>query len=255
MELRGGVAVVTGGSSGIGRATVARLRDTGARVAVLDRVEAADTVDLFVHCDVADEHAVVQAVADVVAGLGPPDVAVLAAGVGGSSPVLRMSTDEWDRVYGVNVRGLFVSLRECARAMVAHGRAGSIVAVGSVSGVLSDRWLAHYASSKAAVHQLVRVAAAELGAHGIRVNAVAPGTTDTPMFGATARLPGFREKVAERAALGRVGSADDVAQAIVAIAALDWVTGQVVAADGGVALRSPIDPVESMPLEPTDAGR
>lgn len=247
MELRGRVALVTGGSSGIGRATVAQLREAGARVAVLDRVEAADAVELFVRCDVADENMVVDAVAEVVAGVGPPDIAVLAAGVGGSSPLLRMSTREWDRVHSVNVRGLFVSLRECARAMVAHGRAGTIVVVGSVSGLLSDRSLAHYASSKAAAHQLVRVAAAELGGHGIRVNAVAPGTTDTPMFGATARLPGFREKVAERAALGRVGTADDVAQAIVAIASLDWVTGQVVAADGGVALRSPIDPVESLP--------
>ena len=247
VELRGRVALVTGGSSGIGRATTARLRDAGARVAVLDRAEVTDAVDLFLPCDVADEDAVVRAVADAVTELGPPDVAVLAAGVGGSSPLLQMSTGEWDRVHSVNVRGVFVSLRECARAMVAHGRAGSIVVVGSVSGVLSDRWLAHYASSKAAVHQLVRVAAAELGEHGIRVNAVAPGTTDTPMFGATARLPGFREKVAERAALGRVGTADDVAQAIVAIAGLDWVTGQVVAADGGVALRSPIDPVESLP--------
>jgi NAD(P)-dependent dehydrogenase (short-subunit alcohol dehydrogenase family) len=246
MELRGTVAVVTGGASGIGRATVARLRDAGARVAVLDRREPSDAVDLFTACDVGDEHAVVESVASVVGGLGPPDVAVLAAGVGGSAPIVDMSTDEWDRVQRVNVRGLFVCLRECARAMIAHERAGAIVAVGSVSGILSDRLMSHYAASKAAVHQLVRVAAAELGANGIRVNAVAPGTTDTPMFGATERLPGYRERVARRAALGRVGTADEVAQAIVALATLDWVTGQVVAADGGVMLRSPIDPAESL---------
>jgi NAD(P)-dependent dehydrogenase (short-subunit alcohol dehydrogenase family) len=250
MELHGAVGLVTGGASGIGRATVARLRDAGARVAVLDVQQPTDKVDLALHCDVTDEPAVAGAVADVVAQLGPPDVAVLAAGVGGASALLDMSADEWDRVHAVNVRGVFLTLRESARAMAAHGRAGSIVAVGSISGIVSDRLMSHYAASKAAVHHLVRVAAAELGAHGIRVNAVAPGTTDTPMFGPTERLPGYRERVASRAALGRIGTADEVAQAIVALATLDWVTGQVLAADGGVMLRSPIDPAESLPGRP-----
>jgi NAD(P)-dependent dehydrogenase (short-subunit alcohol dehydrogenase family) len=245
MDLNGVVGLVTGGASGIGRATVARLRDAGSRVAVLDVQEPTDNVELALHCDVTDELAVDRAVADVVAQLGPPDVAVLAAGVGGASALLDMSSDEWDRVQAVNVRGVFLTLRESARAMAAHGRAGAIVAVGSISGILSDRTMSHYAASKAAVHHLVRVAAAELGVHGIRVNAVAPGTTDTPMFGPTERLPGYRERVAARAALGRIGTADEVAQAIVALATLDWVTGQVLAADGGVMLRSPIDPAES----------
>lgn len=247
MELRGSVGLVTGGSSGIGRATVARLRGAGARVAVLDVREPPDEVELALNCDVTDEHSVTGAVADVVAQLGPPVVAVLGAGVGGASPLLEMTSDEWDRVQRVNVRGVFLTLRESARAMVAHGRQGAIVAVGSISGILSDRLMSHYAASKAAVHHLVRVAAAELGPHGVRVNAIAPGTTDTPMFGATERLPGYRDRVSARAALRRIGTADEVAQAIVAVATLDWVTGQVVAADGGVMLRSPIDPAESIP--------
>jgi NAD(P)-dependent dehydrogenase (short-subunit alcohol dehydrogenase family) len=250
MDLDGAVGLVTGGASGIGRATAARLRDAGARVAVLDMQEPVDAVDLALHCDVGDEPAVAGAVAEVVGALGPPDVAVLAAGVGGAAPVLDMTADEWDRVQRVNVRGVFLTLRESARAMTAHGRGGAIVAVGSVSGILSDRLMSHYAASKAAVHHLVRVAAAELGPYGIRVNAVAPGTTDTPMFGATERLPGYRERVASRAALRRVGTADDVAQAIVALATLDWVTGQILAADGGVMLRSPIDPAESLEERP-----
>jgi NAD(P)-dependent dehydrogenase (short-subunit alcohol dehydrogenase family) len=249
MDLNGAVALVTGGASGIGRATVARLRDAGARVAVLDVQEPPDTVDLALHCDVADEPAVAGAVADVVAQLGPPDVAVLAAGVGGAAALLDMTSEEWDRVHRVNVRGVFLTLRESARAMAAHHRAGAIVAVGSISGIVSDRLMSHYAASKAAVHHLVRVAAAELGVYGIRVNAVAPGTTDTPMFGPTERLPGYRERVASRAALRRIGTADDIAQAIVALTTLDWVTGQILAADGGVMLRSPIDPAESLPEE------
>src|SRR5262249_4707827 len=135
--------------------------------------------------------------------------------------------------------------RESARAMVDAGRPGAIVAVTSVSGFLPDRTMAHYAASKAGLAQLVRSAARELGANGIRVNAVAPGTTDTPMFTATDRLPGYRERVAKRSALGRLGTADDVAAVAVALCTLDWVTGQVVAADGGVSLFSPIDPMES----------
>jgi NAD(P)-dependent dehydrogenase (short-subunit alcohol dehydrogenase family) len=97
---------------------------------------------------------------------------------------------------------------------------------------------------------LVRVAARELGPLGIRVNAVAPGTTDTPLFASTARLPGYAQQVADRTALGGVGTPEAVAEAIVSVLRLTWVTGQVVAADGGVSLWSPIDPVESMVSDP-----
>jgi NAD(P)-dependent dehydrogenase (short-subunit alcohol dehydrogenase family) len=130
--------------------------------------------------------------------------------------------------------------------MVHHERPGAIVATTSVSAFLTDRSMAHYSVSKAGLAALVRVAARELGPHGIRVNGVAPGTTDTPMFAATDRMPGYRERVAGRAALGRVGSAAEVAQAVVALCELDWVTGQIVVADGGVSLASPIDPMDSL---------
>jgi NAD(P)-dependent dehydrogenase (short-subunit alcohol dehydrogenase family) len=130
--------------------------------------------------------------------------------------------------------------------MVEGGSGGSIVAVSSVSGFLADRNMAHYSVSKAGVDQLVRVAARELGSFGIRVNAVAPGTTDTPLFASTARLPGYAARVAERTALGGVGTPDAVAEAIVSVLRMTWVTGQVVAADGGVSLWSPIDPAESL---------
>jgi NAD(P)-dependent dehydrogenase (short-subunit alcohol dehydrogenase family) len=246
METQGAVALVTGGASGIGEATVDLLRKGGARVAVLDLRAREDQGDLAIECDVGDEESVVSAVARVVDELGPPGIAVLAAGVGGSAPVLRMTAAEWDRVHRVNLRGVFLSLRESARAMVAAGTPGAIVALGSVSGLVSDRSLAHYATTKAAVHQLVRVSAAELGPHRIRVNAVAPGCTDTPMFAASDVLPGYRDLVADRAALGRIGSAHEVAEAILALVQLDWVTGHVLTADGGITLRSPLDPTESL---------
>ncbi len=105
--------------------------------------------------------------------------------------------------------------------------------------------MAHYAASKAGLAQLVRSAARELGARGIRVNAVAPGTTDTPMFAATdaaARLSRTGREAGR--ARPRRERAEDVAQAVLALCTLDWVTGQIVAADGGVSLHSPIDPFE-----------
>jgi NAD(P)-dependent dehydrogenase (short-subunit alcohol dehydrogenase family) len=248
MELQGARAVVTGGASGIGAACVVQLRAAGARVAVLDLVDAPDA-DASFTVDVGDEAAVVTGVAEAVARLGGLDVAILSAGVGGSAPLLELTTREWDRVIDVNLRGAFVCLRECARAMAPPAPGGAIVAITSISGFLSERRMAHYAASKAGLAQLVRSAARELGAFGIRVNAIAPGTTDTAMFAATDRLPGYRERVARRAALGRVGTADDVARAAVALCTLEWVTGQVVAADGGLSLHSPIDPQESLEAE------
>jgi NAD(P)-dependent dehydrogenase (short-subunit alcohol dehydrogenase family) len=244
MDLRGAGAIVTGGASGIGAATVARLHDAGARVAVLD-VHTAPDADVSLQCDVGDEQQVVAGVRDAADRLDGLDIAIVNAGIGGMSTILDLSADEWDRVMRVNLRGGFLTLRECARAMVERERPGAIIAITSVSGFLTDRSMAHYSVSKAGLAALVRVAARELGPRGIRVNGIAPGTTDTPMFAATDRMRGYRERVASRAALGRVGTADEVAQAVVALCGLDWVTGQIVAADGGVSLASPIDPTDS----------
>jgi NAD(P)-dependent dehydrogenase (short-subunit alcohol dehydrogenase family) len=246
MDLDGSAALVTGGASGIGAAVVARLRAAGARVAVLDLDAEAAPGDLGMRCDVSVEDDVIRSVAAVHDAFDGLDLAVLNAGVGGFGALLELSVAEWDRVLGVNLRGTFLCLRECGRAMVSSGRGGAIVAVTSVSGFLADRMMSHYSASKAGVAELVRVAARELGPFGIRVNAVAPGTTDTAMFASTKLLPGYQERVAERAALGGVGTADEVAHAVVGMLELEWVTGQVLAADGGVSLWSPIDPAESL---------
>ncbi len=201
MELAGTSAIVTGGASGIGAATVALLRGAGARVAVLDIQQGSAPAELYIRCDISVEEQVVAAVGRAHDAFGGLDVAVLNAGVGGFGSLLELSSAEWDRVLGVNLRGTFVCLREVGKAMVAGGRGGAIVAVSSISGFLADRMMGHYSVSKAGVAELVRVAARELGPFGIRVNAVAPGTTDTPMFASTKRLPGYRERVAERAAV------------------------------------------------------
>jgi NAD(P)-dependent dehydrogenase (short-subunit alcohol dehydrogenase family) len=247
VELNGAAALVTGGARGIGAAVVERLQAAGARVAVLDVDITEGQGDLAVRCDVGEEDDVVAAVTQVRAAFGALDVAVLNAGVGGMAPIVKMSAAEWDRVHRVNTRGTFLCLRECARTMVADGNGGAVVVTSSVSGFLTDRLMAHYSVSKAAVSALTRVAARELGPHGIRVNAVAPGTTATPMFAATDAMPGYAEQAAARTPLGgRLGTAGEVADAIVALTRLDWVTGQTLVADGGVSLWSPIDPAEQL---------
>jgi len=246
VDLEGAGALVTGGASGIGRAVVALLRARGARVAVLDVQDVHEPAEVVLRCDIADEAQVDAAVGAAHDALGRLDVAVLNAGVGGFGGLLELDAGEWDRVMGINRGATFGGRGAGGGVLGGGGGGGAVVAVGSVSGFLADRMMGHYSVSKAGVAELVRVAARELGPFGIRVNAVAPGTTDTPLFASTSRLPGYRARVAERAALGDVGTPEGVAAAVVALAELDWVTGQILAADGGVSLWSPIDPAESL---------
>jgi NAD(P)-dependent dehydrogenase (short-subunit alcohol dehydrogenase family) len=245
-SLDGARVVVTGGASGIGAAVVDIARHGGASVAVLDIQETAVPDVVGLHCDVSDEEEVVTAVRAAREALGGIDVAVLSAGVGGFGALVDMDAAEWDRVLDVNLRGVFLCIREIGRSMVEAGRGGSIVAVGSISGSLTERLMGNYSVSKAGVAQLARVAARELGPFGIRVNTIAPGATETPLFAPTKDLPGYQERAAERAALGGLGSAHAVANAALSLASMPWVTGQVLAADGGVSLWSPIDPAEAL---------
>jgi 3-oxoacyl-[acyl-carrier protein] reductase len=238
--------LVTGSASGIGAAVVELLHAAGARVAGLDLNESSAPVEMSVTCDIAEELDVCSAVREVHETLGGIDVAVLNAGVGGFGALVDMPATEWDRVMAVNLRGTFLCLREVSKTMVEAGRGGAICAVTSISGFLADRMMGHYSVSKAGVAEMVRVAARELGPFGIRVNAVAPGTTDTAMFASARRLEGYEARVAERSALGGIGTPRGVAEAVVSLLELDWVTGQILAADGGVSLWSPIDPAESL---------
>ncbi|OBG63573.1 SDR family NAD(P)-dependent oxidoreductase [Mycobacterium sp. E735] len=228
-------ALVTGGASGIGREVAGRLRDAAHDVVVWDLADA-DIV-----CDVSDPDAVSAAMEQSVSEHGAPTRIVACAGVGASGLLLEQSPAEWNRVLGVNLTGTWLTIRAGAQAMVDAGVGGSIVAVSSISGTVADRDMGAYCVSKAGVDMLVKVAAVEWGVHGIRVNAVGPGVTRTPMLAKPEQLPGWVEALSERTALGRLGEADDVAGAIVGLLELPWVTGQIVHADGGLALHSPID--------------
>jgi NAD(P)-dependent dehydrogenase (short-subunit alcohol dehydrogenase family) len=229
------IAVVTGGASGIGNAVTNRLRATGTDVVVWD-LKGGD-----IDCDISDPDAVLAAIDQTVAKHGTPDRLVACAGIGASGLLLDQSPADWRRVIDTNLTGTWLTMRAVAKAMVDAGNGGSIVAVSSISGTLADRDMGAYCVSKAGIDILVRVAAAEWGAHGIRVNAVGPGVTRTRMLAKPEQLPGWVEGLTERTALGRLGEADDVAEVIVAVLEMSWVTGQIVFADGGLALHSPID--------------
>lgn len=228
-------AVVTGGASGIGAAVAARLRSAGRDVVVWD-LKGGD-----IACDIADPDAVAAAVATTVERHGVPDRLVACAGVGASGLLLDQDVDAWRRVLDVNLTGTWLTLRAVAKAMIDSATTGSMVAVSSVSGTLSDRDMGAYCVSKAGIDMLVRIAASEWGVHGIRVNAVGPGVTRTPMLAKPEALPGWVDGLTERTPLGRLGEPDDVAEVIAAVLELTWVTGQTVFADGGLALQSPID--------------
>lgn len=227
--------VVVGGASGIGSAVVDRLRGAGQQVVVWDLV-GGDIV-----CDISDPDSVAAAMQRTVEAVGTPDRFVTCAGVGASGLLLEQAPEDWRRVLDVNLTGTWLAIRAGARAMIDAGTGGSIVAVSSISGSLADRDMGAYCVSKAGIDMLIRVAAAEWGVHGIRVNAVGPGVTRTPMLAKPERLPGWVEGLTERTALGRLGEADDVAEAITSLLDLSWVTGQTLFADGGLSLQSPID--------------
>jgi NAD(P)-dependent dehydrogenase (short-subunit alcohol dehydrogenase family) len=228
-------ALVTGGASGIGREVAGRLRDAGHDVVVWD-LSGGD-----IACDVSDPDAVSAAMEQTVRENGVPTRVVTCAGIGVSGMLLNQSPAEWQRVLAVNLTGSWLTLRASAQAMVDAGVGGSIVAVSSISGTVADRDMGAYCVSKAGVDMLVKVAAVEWGGYGIRVNAVGPGVTRTPMLAKPEQLPGWVEALSERTAFGRLGEVTDVAGAIVGVLELPWVTGQIVHADGGLALHSPID--------------
>jgi NAD(P)-dependent dehydrogenase (short-subunit alcohol dehydrogenase family) len=246
-----GLALVIGGASGIGAALVEAHRGQGTSVVTWDIAGDPDVV-----CDVADPVAVDKAVEETQRRWGIPSRVTVTAGVGHGGMLIDVSPDDFDRIMAVNTRGPLLCLRGWARVLQAERRPASLVAVSSVSARLVDRSMGLYCASKAALSMLVRVAAAEWGPHGLRVNAVAPGVTRTPMLGP---VPALRVEtspwlaaVSERTALGRLGEADDIARVILAVHGMDWVTGQVVECDGGLALRSPIDPLGAVAARPKD---
>jgi len=238
-------ALVTGGASGIGSAAATALLAAGARVAVLDRdALGADSPFVGVRADVSDTAAVNAAVSEAVDRLDGLNILVNNAGIGAQGTIETNPEDEWHRVLDVNVLGLVRVTRAALPALreaVAGGGSAAIVNTSSIAATAGLPVRALYAATKGAVSALTRAMAADLLGDGIRVNAVNPGTADTPWVGRL--LDAAEDPAAERAALqarqphGRLVSADEVAAAIVYLAspAAGSTVGVELAVDGGMA--------------------
>jgi len=229
-------ALVTGGLSGIGAATVRVLEEARARVAVLDRDAGADViVDVR---DAAGMDAAVAAAAEVLDG--PPDVLVASAGVYRIAPLLELDPAEWDDVLDTNLRGTFLAGRAVARLLIGAGRGGAIVNLASTAALVGDAAepTAHYNASKAGVVALTRQMAIELAPHRIRVNCVCPGVIDTPMLRLMDDPAAGERFLRESVPLGRLGTAEEVARVIAFLASDEaaYVTGVAVPIDGGSTL-------------------
>ena len=245
-DLSGKVALVTGGASGIGRATVERLAGRGAAVLVADLGEGelgdGDTLDgdrvRFRRTDVTDVDDVTAMVGDAVDAFGRLDIAVNNAGTSGTYAALAdQPLDDWDRTIAVNLTAVFTCLRAEIPAMLASDGGGAIVNTSSGAGLMGFANLPAYVASKHGVIGLTKSVALEFARKGVRVNAVCPGTVRTPMLlGFSGGDVGAMESMGAMAPIGRIGEPDEIADAIVWLCTDEarFVTGVALPVDGGV---------------------
>jgi 2-keto-3-deoxy-L-fuconate dehydrogenase len=239
-EFAGAVAVVTGGASGLGAATAALLVAQGARVAVLDRViDGVPQEQFAVACDVTDRVAIDSAIASVAAHYGGIDIVINSAGIGAAGDIAANDDGEWHRLLDVNVVGV-ARVTRAALPFLRLSQVAAVVNVSSVVAVVGVPNRALYSASKGAVSALTLAMAADHVRQGIRVNAVVPGTADTPWVGrllADAEDPNAAAAALKaRQPMGRLVTASEVAHAITYLAspAAGSTTGTLLAVDGGM---------------------
>ena len=247
--LAGTTALVTGGGSGIGLACARHLLRDGATVTLAGRSEdklraAVDSLGgtaaavRWIACDVTDEDAVRAAVEHAAAPTGKLDVAVANAGAGGGGPLFSTDVATWRYVLDVNLTGTFLTIKHAGQKMAAGG-GGAIVAISSIAGPLTHRFMASYCASKAGLEMLVKVAADELGPFNIRANAIRPGLVPTDLAMPLTIDDGIVEDYLDQMPIRRLGTVDDIAAGVRYLVGPEstWVTGQCFAIDGGHTLR------------------
>lgn len=243
MRLAGKVAIVTGAARGIGLAIARAFVAEGAKVVLADvltdevRAEAArlGPAALAVPTDVGDAGGVRALVAETTRRFGGLHVMVANAAVQAEIHFLDLTEAEFDRVIRVNLKGAFLCGQTAARHMVETGTRGAIVNLTSVNAVVAHAVLVHYAASKGGIAMLTKGMAVALAPHGIRVNAIGPGTVNTPINANFFSMPGMKDRFLMRTPLGRIAEADEIARVAVFLASdeASYVTGTTIYADGG----------------------
>jgi NAD(P)-dependent dehydrogenase (short-subunit alcohol dehydrogenase family) len=241
--LSGKTVLVTGAARRLGKAIALAMADAGAQVAItyrtssteaeetLAQIKARSAKALAVACDVRQEPSVAAAVSTVLKEFGRVDVLVNNAGTFVSSKFEDITLEQWDNVFATNVRGPFLMSKHCVPAL--RRAKGKIIHLGSLGGERPWPTHAHYCSSKAALHMLTQVMARAL-APDIAVNCVAPGTIDA---GDAKEDPAFMERVAARTPMGRTGTVEEIAGAVMYFATTShFITGQIMNVDGGLSL-------------------
>lgn len=249
MELTGQVALVTGAGragKGIGRSICLALAGAGAKIAIADfveesaasvakEVEKAGGEAIALTADVSNTSDIENIVQSVVDRFGRIDILVNNAGITRDNLLLRMSEQDWDAVIDTNLKGAFNCTKAVAKLMLRQ-RSGRIVNISSVMGIIGNSGQANYSASKAGLLGLTKTTARELGSRGVNVNAVAPGFIQTVM---TEELPEqLKDNIAERIPLQRIGTPDDVANAVLFLCSDEssYITGQVLNVDGGMVM-------------------
>jgi NAD(P)-dependent dehydrogenase (short-subunit alcohol dehydrogenase family) len=245
-DLEGRVVIVTGGGSGIGRATAKLLARDGAKICVADldaasaesvvkEIEQAGGEAFAFRVDVSDAEQNGAMVAAAVEHFGAVHAAHLNAGIAVSSTILDGDVDVWDEVIAVNLRGVYLGMRALAPALIEAG-GGSIVATASVAGLRGGQGMPSYYASKHGVVGLVKAGAAELAEHGIRVNAVCPGVIDTPILGPAHGVAAFTDMLGQIHMLGRVGKPEEVGELVSFLLGprSSFLTGGAYTVDGGI---------------------
>lgn len=249
LDLSRQVAVVTGGGRGIGRAIARTLGAAGASVAVVyhtsakgatltaDEINAGGSPAMTVQADVRQANEVEAMVADVVERFGRVDILVNNSGIFTLAPQTELSQADWNAVFDTNLKGLWLCSKAVAKQMIAQGDSGNIVNLASINGIhpgFGDT--AHYDASKGGVIAYTRSLAVELAPHGIRVNAIGPGLTDSPTL--REQAPELVAMVEKRTPLRRLGQPEEMARVVLFLVSplASWVTGQTVFVDGGYLL-------------------
>jgi len=249
MTLKDQVAIVTGGSRGIGKAIVQALAKEGAKVAFVYKgsADAAKVLEAEIagtggvarahQGDVGDPATAERIVAAVLAEWGRVDILVNNAGIIRDKLFLQMEAEDWDAVVGTNLTGSFAFCKAVAKQMAFKQRSGRIINVSSIAAEHVNVGQANYAASKGAINSLTRVLAVELGRRNVLVNAVAPGFIETDMSQAVRNLAG-EENLKKLIPVRRLGKPEDIAAVVVFLAgpAAAYITGQVITVDGGLSL-------------------